>query len=51
MSDPELRERLRAAGQVRSLPPMTAAQRRLYGKLRPLVGREAALAEAMRKND
>jgi hypothetical protein len=51
---PEVRARMSAARKKawaksgRSLPSLTAQQRKDYEKLRAIVGREAALAEVLR---
>ncbi len=50
-TDPEVRRRMSEAikrsWDKRRLPEMTPEQRRLYVKLRPIVGREAALEEIL----
>jgi hypothetical protein len=59
LADPAVRAKMSAASKaaladpavrakMKVLPDLTAEQRRIYTKLRSIVGREAALAEALK---
>ena len=47
---PETRAKIAAAHRKRrGLPELTPDQRKIYGKIRPILGRAAALEEALRE--